>query len=366
MNETLDNQYRPSTVTPPGVTLADLLEERGIRQAELAVRMGVTPKFVNELIAGKASVSPTTALALERALDVPADFWLARDARYQEAKARLEANVELLSEASWLDELPLREMCRFGWIQEQDDKAGYVGECLKFFGVASVQAWRIQYVRRTLSSAAYRMSHSTRLAHGALAAWLRQGELQAASVECRPFNRTTFSDAVDAARPLTREDDPGAFIPKLGKIFADCGIAVAFVRAPRGCPVSGAVRWLNPRKGLIQLSFRYMRNDSLWFTFFHECGHIYLHGKKMMFLEDGRISNAEEDEANRFAADKLIPPTEWEQFREQAHTEASIRMFAVRIGIHPGIVLGRLHNERLVPWNRLVGLKVHYRWTDTE
>ena len=109
-----------------------------------------------------------------------------------------------------------------------------------------------------------------------------------------------------------------------------------------------------------------MRNDSLWFTFFHECGHIYLHGKKMLFLEDGHISNAEEDEANRFAADKLIPPSAWNQFLGLSHTEDCIRTFAAHIGIHPGIVVGRLHNEKLVPWNRMVKLKVHYKWPDAE
>jgi hypothetical protein len=304
---------------------------------------------------------------LERALNIPANFWLARDARYQEAKARLEANAVLLSEASWLDELPLREMCRFGWIQEQDDKGAYVGRCLKFFGVASVEAWRVQYVKRTLATAAYRMAHSTRLARGSLAAWLRQGEIEAAQLECKAFDRSTFAAAVDAAKPLTREDDPQIFIPNLVKLFADCGIAVAFIRAPQGCPVSGAVRWVSQKKALIQLSFRYMRNDSLWFTFFHECGHIYLHGKKMMFLEeDGRISNEEEDEANRFAADKLIPPNAWEELLGLSHTEDSIRTFAASIGIHPGIVLGRLQKEKLVPWNRMVRLKVHYKWGDTE
>ena len=109
-----------------------------------------------------------------------------------------------------------------------------------------------------------------------------------------------------------------------------------------------------------------MRNDSLWFTFFHECGHLYLHGKKMMFLEDGQISNAEENEANRFAADKLISPNAWGQFLGLPHTEDSIRTFAAAIGIHPGVVLGRLQKEKLVPWNRMVALKVHYKWDDSD
>jgi HTH-type transcriptional regulator / antitoxin HigA len=366
MTETQTNQYRPSTVTPPGATLADLIEERDIKQAELATRMGVTPKFINELVAGKASITPTTALALERALDVPADFWLARDARFQEYVARKHSQSELAAHTGWLNELPLKDMRDFGWIRECSSNVDYVAECLQYFGVASVDAWRAQYVERILSLAAYRMSKSTNSAQGAIAAWLRQGELEAAKLDCQPFDRTKLLAAIETARPLTCEHQPSVFVPKLVQLFLQLGIAVAFVRSPKGCPVSGAVRWLSPKKALIQLSFRYMRNDSLWFTFLHECGHIYLHGKKMMFLEGGEISNAEEDEADKFAADKLIPSQEWAQFRSGTYTEAAINPFAKSLGIHPGIVLGRLQNEKLVPWNRLNHLKVRYSWKDSE
>ena len=160
--------------------------------------------------------------------------------------------------------------------------------------------------------------------------------------------------------------DPGQFIPQLTALFAKCGVVVAFVRAPKGCPVSGAVRWLSPQKALVQLSLRYKTNDSLWFTFFHECGHIALHGKKMLFLEDGNITNVEEEEANRFAADRLIAPADWAEFNPFAFTEAVIRQFATDVGIAPGIVLGRLQIEKRVPWNRFNNLKVRYVWRDSE
>ncbi len=365
MSETQINQYRPSTVTPPGATLADLIEERGIKQAELATRMGVTPKFINELVAGKASITPSTALAMERALDVPADFWLAREARYQESIARTHSQTEMAAQTDWLDELPLKDMRGFGWVPDCKSKPEYVQACLQYFGVASVEAWRAQYIERTISSAAYRMSKNSSAAQGAIAAWLRQGELQAARVDCGEFDRSQLVRAIEAARPLTCEHEPKIFIPKLINLFSPVGIAVVFVRAPKGCPVSGVVRWLSKSKALIQLSFRYMRNDSLWFTFFHECGHIYLHGKKMMFLETAKmISNQEEEEANEFAADKLIPPEKWAAFCDGHYSEEMIAAFADNIGIHPGIVVGRLQNEGALPWNRLTHLKVMYSWKD--
>jgi len=364
MIENQINQYRPSTVTPPGATLADLLEERGITQAELATRMGVTPKFINELVAGKASITPTTALALERALDVPADFWLVRDARYQESKARSEAETALAAEVLWLDELPLSDMRKFGCIRAQPNKSAYVGEALRFFGVSSVSAWREQYIKQTVETAAYRISAKDTARVGAVATWLRLGELHAARTVCEPFNRQQFLEALDESRALTLTTDPKHFIPQLEALFAKCGVVVAFVRAPKGCPVSGAVRWLSPQKALVQLSLRYKTNDSLWFTFFHECGHIALHGKKMLFLEDGKITNVEEEEANRFAADRLIAPADWSDFNPFAISEVVIRRFASNVGIAPGIVLGRLQNEKRVPWSRLHNLKVRYTWKE--
>jgi HTH-type transcriptional regulator/antitoxin HigA len=141
---------------------------------------------------------------------------------------------------------------------------------------------------------------------------------------------------------------------------------VAFVRAPKGCPVSGAVRWLSPQKALVQLSLRYKTNDSLWFTFFHECGHIALHGKKMLFLEDGAISSVEEDEADRFAADRLISPANWAGFDSSSVSELAIRKFAGEVGIAPGIVLGRLQNDKRVPCRRFNHLEMRYTWTDSE
>lgn len=358
------HEYRPSSVTPPGRTISDLLEERELRQAELAVRMGVTPKFVSELVSGKASITPATALALERSLDLPAEFWLAREAKFQAARARAASHIELSSSVPWLGELPLKDMVQYKWIPSKLDKAEMVETCLQFFGVASVSAWRGQYVEQANASAAYRASDKYQRSAGAVAAWLRRGELGAAQIECKAFDRDRFMLALGEARKLSLETNPKVFIPRLKSLMADCGVALVIERAPKGCPVDGAVRWLSPQKALIQLSWRYLRGDTFWFTFFHECGHIALHGKKILFLEVSEMSGIEEDEADRFAQDRLIPAASWAAFQPASLSEQVIQDFARLVGIHPGIVLGRLQKEERVPWNRLNHLQARYKWSD--
>jgi len=365
MTDTLQNEYRPASVSPPGDTIADLLEERGIKQVELAARMGMTPKFVNELIAGRATISPTTALALERTLDLPADFWLTRDARYQEARARADADAALEEHAGWLLELPLSYLRRLNLVSKGRSKSDAVAECLKFFAVASVDAWREQYVRRTLGSAAHLASEKLRAREGAVATWLRMGEIRAAEVECASFSRERFMEVLQAARELTTDADPKTFLPSLQALFASCGIVLALIPAPPSCPVSGAVRWLTPDKALIQLSLRYKSNDSLWFTLFHECGHIALHGKKILFLEGEVLDGSAEEEANRFAADLLIAPDVWREILESPLTEISICYWADRLQLPSGIIVGRLQSEGRVPWqSKLNCLKVRYAWQE--
>lgn len=361
----IETQYRPTTLSPPGDTLADLLEERAIRQNELATRMGVTPKFVNELIAGKVAITPSTALALEKTLGTSAGFWLSRDAKFQEIKARNEATVQLEESISWLDHLPLPDMRKFGWIKSVGKTTAVVEECLRYFGVASVAAWQELCVK-DVQSAAYRASEKVKAAPGAVAAWLRQGELEASRVECAPFDREQFLAAVSDARGLTVEKDPSVYLPKLTKLFADCGVAVVVVRAPKGCPINGAVRWLSPNKALIQLSFRYLSDDIFWFTFFHECGHIALHGKKVLFLEEKGMTEEHEHEANEFSRNRLVHPNKWTEFVSLAltYTEPVIKQFAQSVGIAPGIVVGRLQHEKKLLPSKMNHLKVRYQWTE--
>jgi HTH-type transcriptional regulator/antitoxin HigA len=83
-----DNQYRPDEVTPPGETLLEILEERGLTQADLAERTGRSRKSIHEIIEGKAEITPETALQLEGFLSIPASFWNQRERHYREFLAR--------------------------------------------------------------------------------------------------------------------------------------------------------------------------------------------------------------------------------------------------------------------------------------
>ena len=56
--------------------LEEFLRPLGLTQSAFAVRLGVSYPRLNEIVKGRRSVTPDTALRLARVLGTPADFWL--------------------------------------------------------------------------------------------------------------------------------------------------------------------------------------------------------------------------------------------------------------------------------------------------
>lgn len=355
--------FAPDWVAVPGESISDLLEEKGWTQVDLATRTGFTTKHVNLLLKGKAPITEDTALRLERVLGSTARFWLNLEAQYREHVARQTSVAALAEHAGWLKELPLNDMIKFGWVRKVKDKAQQVFECLRYFGVADVSAWREQYERPV---AAYRAAETLIRTPAAVSAWLRQGERQAENMRLADFDREKFGATLQQIRALTTEADPKVFVPKLIDLCARAGVAVVLAPSPKGCPVSGATKWLGPNKALVMLSLRGKTDDQLWFSFFHEAGHLMKHGKRMTFLdilgEDG-LNPHEEQEADAFARDLLISPQDYRDLVSQPTLgERRIREFAKRVGIAPGIVVGRLQHDGRIGWRQCNYLKVRYTW----
>lgn len=358
--------FVPDWVSPPGETITDILRERGWTQVELAGRLGFTPKHVSELVLGHSTLTPDAAGRLATVLGSTTGFWLRREAQYRSAQQAQDTRIARREQAAWLDELPLRDMIAWGWVRRDRDVAEQINHCLRFFSVASVDAWRHCYATQV---AAFRATKAKTLNPGALAAWLRQGERIAESLHCQPFDADGFRSALRDFRHLTTEPSPKRFVESLVRRAAEHGVAVVFVPAPKGCPASGATRWLSPDRALLMLSLRYRTNHHLWFTFFHEAGHILLHGKKTRFVEGIEpLSAMHEREADVFARDFLIPPPFARKLRELGErgpvSAAAIQSLAQEIGVAPGIVVGRMQNEGWLPWTHLNKLKVSYKWTD--
>lgn len=355
------HRYEPDYAVPPGATLAETLTAIGLSQADMARRSGLSPKHVSQLISGEASLSAETALRLERVTGVPDRMWSALEAQYRTQLKRQEERAKLKQDIGWLKSLPIAELVSLGAIEASEDKPTLLGRVLAFFGVNSIDAWNLEWKS---PQAAFRRSQASSSSPGPIAVWIRLGECEARRLPCRPYSESAFLESLTEARELTK-CDPRQFIGKLQENSAAAGVAVVFVREIKKAPVSGATRWLSPHKAMIALSLRYRSNDQFWFSFFHEAGHVIKHPKRDGFVDCPGTDHddAREAEANDFAANILIPPLHLDRLKA-FRTQAAIRSFATEIGIHPGIVVGRMQHEKLIAHSAFNELKMKLQWSD--
>jgi plasmid maintenance system antidote protein VapI len=349
------SDFHPDWISAPGDTIADILHERDLSETEFALRIGSTVEDVMNLIQGRATITIAIARQLEHVLGASVEFWMSRDFQYREDVARLNATHE-----RWLAGIPLGDMIKFGWLNPIPRPTEELAACLRFFKVPNIHVWGEKYGSL---QAAFRTSPSFDSQPGAVAAWLRQGEIEAEKIDCMVWNAKLFEESLPRIRSLTREKNPSKFIPELQKYCAKSGVSAVVVRSPAGCRASGAVRFVSPDMAVLQLSFRYLTDDQFWFTFFHEAGHLLLHNQKGFFFEGANLpTTKEEQEANEFAVDILIPP-EFRSSLLRLHAEHhEVIRFAMQLGISPGIIVGQLQHLGKIPHNQLNGLKRHYKW----
>ncbi|MDT8399822.1 MAG: ImmA/IrrE family metallo-endopeptidase [Pseudomonadales bacterium] len=354
------NEYHPDYLVTPSAVLEYELTQRCMTQNELARRTGLTTKHIIDLVKSKSRITPETAIKLERAIGMPVDYWLTLEAHYQEALARQHEGTNLDKDLFWLDRLPIKDMAKLGWIARFKDKRQQLEELLRFFGIANVGQW--DNLWPTLE-VAYRQHNKQEVLAEAVSAWLRQGEISATGIGCKDFDKEVFRHALDEIKTMT-DQLPEAFQPRMQALCATAGVAVVFVPALPKTGISGATRWVSPTKAVIQLSLRYKSNDQLWFTFFHEAGHIMLHGKKELFLEGLNGMQAEKEaEADAFAQKELVSRKALLEFMAEGdYSPQAIKRFAKSINIAPGIVVGQLQHEKALGWNQCNELKCYYKW----
>lgn len=353
-------RYEPDYATKPGEVLEAYLSARGMTKAELALRCGRPMKTISEIIHGKAAITPETALQFERVLGRPASLWQNLEANYRLQLAKKGEVGEFTNHAAWAKRFPVKALVQQGCFEQPQGEADLVRKLLAFFGVGTVAGWNANFGQMQV---AYHRSPAFIAAPESVTAWIRLGELAADEIPCARFDKVRFRNVLGQCRALTVQPFDHQRVVDL---CASAGVAVAFVPELPKTHLSGIARWLTKDKALIQLSLRYKTSDQVWFTFFHEAGHILMHGKKTIFIDEKKADSAEiEEEANRFASELLIPAVAWARFeRARDFSSASVKRFATSQGIAPGIVVGRLQHLKLLSYAFLNDLKERLEWAD--
>jgi len=342
----LANQYKPDVVFHPATTLNEKLEEMGMSRKEFALRTGKPEKTIIAVLKEESSLTPEMAILFENVTQIPAKFWINKQARYNEYVARIKQEEGIENAIDWAKQFPYAEMAKYDWVPSTRKIEEKTINMLSFFGVASHNAWGKLYIESELKVAAYTSLKQSHEPH-AISAWLRQGELSARQIEAPLFDLKKLKGNIPAMRELMKEQ-PVTFFEELQQLCLHAGVILLFTPKLPKVPLSGSTRWLN-NTPLIQLTARYKRNDSFWFTFFHELGHIILHGKKYISLENVDFATADpnkEEEAHQFAVSQTFTnEQEKEVLGNKAITEQDIIDYSKKFNTHPAMIIGRLQHD---------------------
>jgi HTH-type transcriptional regulator / antitoxin HigA len=357
-----ENSFQPDWISTPGATILDVLRQQGLSLEKFAALMGYSKEHAFKLLHGKVSITREIAKGLERNIGGSADFWASRESQYRDDVARLQSRGSSNAARAWLNELPVNDMIKLGWLDRVSSVDEKVKACLSFFDVPDVVAWRHKY-RNIIQAVRFRTSATFGSEPGAVLAWLRHAEMRSAAIRTKPWHAQKFKANLMSARQLTRKKDPNSFVGDLQKLCAEGGVRLVIARAPSGCRASGATQFISPNRPMMLLSLRYLSDDQFWFSFFHEAGHLLCHDHNAIFLEDdSEVTSEQEQEANDFAERMLIPSEYRSELSEMRITRENILRYAVKVGVSRGIVVGQLQHMNLIRSNQFNWLKRRYSW----
>ena len=304
--------YIPGKMEHPGVLIEEKLQEMEMSVKEFALRADKTEQSVLDVIQGKCSITPEMAILAEYVTGMSAEVLLNWQKEYDARKAWDRFAEHNGKEKAWVSAFPVEEMVENGWMERKAEEGGQMDSLLRYFGVASPSAWENCYMRQRLK-VAFRISLNDTANPYSVAAWLRQGEIQASNTYLEyPYDAQALKEWVPEVSFLL-QNPPEDCLSRLTKLLAGCGVKLFFTEPLSGLPIKGAVRWIYGWPCIQLLSERQFYGN-FRFTVLHELGHILLHGKKDIFLEhagfqpnDDPAYDRKEREADSFAR-------KWEAF----------------------------------------------------
>ncbi|MBQ0064643.1 MAG: helix-turn-helix domain-containing protein [Firmicutes bacterium] len=342
---------RTYIATPPGVTIKEQLNDRGMNQKEFAARMDLSEKHISKLINGDVILTQEVAMRLEMVLGLPAHFWNNLESIYREKLLLVQEENDMDADIEIASKFPYKEMEKNGWVPSANKPMDRIISLRKFFEIV-----RLTMLQGPLiPGIAYRRQAITEKANYALLAWAQKAKLEARAITTKTIDIEQLKHYIPIIRKMTKQN-PEVFCPELCKMLANCGIALVFLPHIDGSFLHGA-SFYDKNKIVIGLTVRGKDADKFWFSLFHELGHvIYGH-----INNENGTTEQEEKDADDFASNTLIPKIKFESFiSKNRFTTKSIQEFANENDIDIGIVVGRLQKEGYINYNRFNNLKTKY------
>lgn len=361
-------EYEELIAFHPGYYVKEYIEDQGITQGELAKRLLTTPKYVSDLVNGKINLTDEMVLKLSIVFGTSTTMWLNLNQKYIEKKLEIEKRIQLDEERVLVRQMEYKFWVDLGLVKATRVAEEKIMELQRYFKVSSLSVLRqrdflVQYRTSVTEVTDINVINAN--------AWVQTAINVGSGIDVEPYDKKKLSAAIPEIRSMTVQS-PKKFYPRLKDLLASCGVALVLLPNLKNCGVNGAVKWLGKDKVVLAMNDRRKYADTFWFALFHELGHVLqqrikvllVSEKKKLGLETDDLIQKLESEADLFSRNTLIPKEEYDSFLEEnqrGFSAESIRAFAEKINILPGIIVGRLQQDQYLSYQtNLNSLKIKY------
>lgn len=356
------NEYKDIVAFHPGYYIADIIEDMEISQAEFAMRMGTTAKTLSQLINGRANISNDLAKKLSVMLGTSIEVWQNLQNTYDQKMIEIQQAKDIDEQIELAKEIDYKYFVDVVSLPTARSIKDKVTNLCKFFKVADLRImlqpdFLVNFKSSSVCNSKRNIINSR--------AWIQTAMNISKSIETKSYNAEKLKGYLPELRSMTVKK-PEEFLPRMNDIFAECGIVFVLLPHLKNSGVNGAVKWATEDRVVLAMNNRGLDADKFWFSLFHEIKHILQQKIKTVFISSSaeemmNINNDLEIEADKFAMNYLISPADYRRLAPSRYiSDDEIVEFAKTIGIHPGIVAGRLQHEGIIAYNRCTKLKEKY------
>lgn len=328
--DTYEKQHFPIAAPSATEAIRFRMDQMGLKQKDLAPLLGGKSR-VSEVLSGKRPLTLTMARAVHTKLRIPAEILLGK------VDAALPESIDPSS-------FPVKDMHKLGWF---DRWKGLDWHAVKDEAEEMLHEFfsRFSGPRHFAFNRAGFHEGTNPDAH-ALDVWRCRVLTLAAERSLPAFEsgKITPATLTELAQLSRFKDGPKRALERLEFL----GLPVVIEYHLPKTYLDGAALLGTGDRPVIALTLRHDRLDNFWFTLFHEIGHVLLHlgPDQRSFFDDTESGDhsRQEEEANQFALNHLIPEWEWRRIQHLKLT-TDIEADAARLKISPAIIAGRLRRH---------------------
>ena len=357
-----NKEYENIIAFHPGFYIEEIIEELEMTQEEFAKRLDVSAKTISKLINAQIPLSDILASKISIMLGISAETLINLQKTYDLKVLEIEKAQKLNAQKEVAKEIDYNYFVQNKILSAAKNIEEKIENLCAYLKVSD-----LSLLKNPDLLASFRTSVQTVTEKNVINAnvWLQTAINFGLNKTVEPFDEKKLKAAIPEIRAMTLMH-PKDFLPKLEKIFRECGVAFVLLPSLKNCGVNGVVKWYGD-KVVLAINDRNSYADTFWFSLFHEIGHILQQKKKKVIINDKALSQTGEDlekEADQFARDVLLPQDEYEAFLNcgpNGITYNRICFFAQRMGIHPGIIIGRLQHDGHIHFSRFTEKRVKYQ-----